>query len=76
MEKPFDLKDLVARLKSRGLPIAEQAAEGVYEDLKGWLNDSAVIHENSLVKSLVPLLLGVADQMVKEQLDKIDGQAG
>jgi len=43
MEKAYDLKDLLGRLKNRGLDVAEDAVEGVFDDVMDWLEESAPI---------------------------------
>jgi hypothetical protein len=72
VEKAFDLKALVARLQASGLPVAEDAAELLYKELSKWLSDSAQLHDNALVKAVLPPLLAVVDPLVLSQIDKID----
>lgn len=76
MEKPFDLKDLEARLKARGLVAVEGLAEIVAEEVFEWTEASALIHPNILVKSVVPAAIAVAKPLAKGWIDKIDGQPG
>jgi hypothetical protein len=76
MEKPFDLKDLEARLKARGLTEVEGLAEIVAEEVFDWTEQSALIHPNILVKSVVPAAIAVAKPLAKGWIDKIDGQEG
>lgn len=76
MEKPFDLKDLEARLKARGLTAVEGLAEIVAEEVFEWTEASALIHPNILVKSVVPAAIAVAKPLAKGWIDKIDGQPG
>lgn len=76
MEKPFDLKDLEARLKARGLTAVEGLAEIVAEEVFEWTSASAAIHPNMLVKSVVPAAIAVAKPLAKGWIDKIDGQPG
>lgn len=76
MEKPFDLKDLEARLKARGLTAVEGLAEIVAEEVFDWTEQSALIHPNILVKSVVPAAIAVAKPLAKGWIDKIDGQEG
>lgn len=76
MEKPFDLKDLEARLKARGLTSVEGLAEIVAEEVFEWTSASAAIHPNMLVKSVVPAAIAVAKPLAKGWIDQIDGQPG
>lgn len=76
MEKPFDLKDLEARLKARGLTAVEGLAEIVAEEVFDWTSESADIHPNMLIKSIVPAAIAVAKPLAKGWIDKIDGQEG
>ena len=76
MEKPFDLKDLEARLKARGLTAVEGLAEIVAEEVFEWTSASALIHPNILVKSVVPAAIAVAKPLAKGWIDQIDGQPG
>lgn len=75
MEKAYDVKDLVARLKSKGLDIAEDVAEMAIKELLDWVVESATISKNSydnLVIAIIPMLEA---EMLK-QIDKIDGKVG
>lgn len=76
MEKPFDLKDLEARLKARGLTAVEGLAEIVAEEVFEWTEASALIHPNMLIKSIVPAAIAVAKPLAKGWIDQIDGQPG
>lgn len=75
MEKPFDAKALVAKLKARGLDIAEDAAKIVIEETCDWLQESIVLSENKfddLAGPFIPELKKAA----LDQADKIDGKVG
>lgn len=75
MEKPFDTKELLADLKVAGLPIAEEGAEKVVEVLFAWLEKSALIHPNALVKAAIPLVIQVVKPVAATELNKIDGDS-
>lgn len=72
MEKAYDLKALVEKLKAKGLDVAEDAAKIVVEESFAWVEESAKL-------SATPyddLLIAVIPVMKKEVLkavDKIDG---
>lgn len=75
MEKPFDSKDLVERLKAQGLPAAEAVVEKVAEAVFGWTEESIAIHPNPYVKFALPVVAQVKVLALKE-IDKIDGVEG
>ncbi len=76
MEKPFDLKDLEERLKARGLTAVEGLAEIVAEEVFDWTKDSAAIHPNVIIKSVIPAAIDIAKPLAKGWIDKIDGVEG
>lgn len=73
MEKPFDTKDLAAKLLAAGLPVAEEAAEKAAAVLFTWLEESAAVHPNALVKAAIPLVIQVVKPIAATELAKIDG---
>ena len=79
MEKPYDIKDLGARLKAKGLTIVGEAAEAVatvvYQETKEWLKDSAKLSKTPYDDMAVPYLDNL-DPLVMPKIDKIDGQEG
>lgn len=75
MEKAYDLKDLVAKLKDKGLDLAEEAAKIVFEASLDWAAESAVKSENK-IDDFVVGLLPLAKSHILAQIDKIDGEVG
>lgn len=75
MEKAYDLKALGEKLKAKGLVVAEDAAEQVYEEVKAWFEESAKLSETPY-DDMALIVLPQIDILVKKQLDKIDGQEG
>lgn len=75
----YDLKALGLKLKDKGLPIVEEAAEAaavqVYLALKEWLQEEAIKSENKIDDVVAPFLAQL-DPMVLPLIDKIDGQVG
>lgn len=71
MEKAYDLKDLGARLKAKGLVEAEDLAGAVYKEFKAWLKESAPLSENKYDDILAPFI-DQLDAIVLPQIDKID----
>ncbi|HEY9705663.1 MAG TPA: hypothetical protein V6C58_24705 [Allocoleopsis sp.] len=76
MEKAFDTKVLVEDLKAAGLPMAEDLAKKGLEVFLNWTVKSAAIHDNALVKTIVPIAVASIKPVLEEQVDKIDGQVG
>jgi hypothetical protein len=73
--KAYDLKALVAKLKSHGLEVAEEGAEVVAKSVFEWLEESAKVSENKyddLALAVLPLIKPIA----LKQIDKIDGVEG
>lgn len=75
MEKPFDPKDLVAKLKDKGLDIAEESAKLVVESVLDWVSESVVMTENK-VDDFALAVIPAVKPFVMGQIDKIDGQVG
>lgn len=73
MEKAFDKQELVKELAAVGLPVAEVGAEKVVEALFVWLEKSALLTTNGIVKTAIPLALAVLRPIVATELNKIDG---
>ena len=71
MEKAYDPKLLLEKLKEEGLEVAEDAAESVYSAVKNWLVHSAKISANPIDDILVSLVDHI-DELVLEQIDKIN----
>jgi len=76
MEKPFDRKDLEARLKAKGLEKVEGLAETVAIEVLAWAEESCNIHPNLLVKSVGAPAVGIIKPILMGQIDKIDGVEG
>jgi len=75
MEKAYDLTDLVDKLKTRGIDVAETAAKGLVQETFKWLTESAVISETPY-DNLVAPLYPVAEKAILEGIDKWDGEKG
>lgn len=74
MEKPFDLKDLAARCKAQGMPMAEDMLQKITKEVFAWASDSCAM-KGGMFAVAVPLLPLVSEQILKLE-DKIDGQEG
>jgi hypothetical protein len=76
MEKAFDLKDLEARLKAKGLVAVEGLAEVVANEVFEWAEASCLIHENAFVKAIGVQAIQIVKPLAMGAIDKIDGQPG
>lgn len=76
MTKAFDTQVLTERLKAQGLPVLEDTAEKVVIVLLDWVKESALLHENLIVKAVVPAAIDTVKPLALTQVDKIDGQVG
>jgi len=75
MEKAYDTKALVEKLKGRGLDLAEDAAGIALEEVLAWFEESARMSENKyddLVIAIIPML----KEEALKQIDKIDSKQG
>lgn len=75
MEKAYDIKELGNKLKGKGLDIAEESLLIVWEETIDWIKESAAKSEtpyDDMAMVIVPQL----DKLVREQIDKIDGEEG
>jgi hypothetical protein len=76
MVKPFDLEDLQERLKAKGLASVEGLAEIVAVEVFGWLEESCLLHDNVLVKTLGVPAVQILKPMAMGAINKIDGEEG
>jgi len=75
MEKAYDVKVLVEKLKGRGLDLAEGGAVIALEEVMEWVSESAIVSTtpyDDLLSSIFPL---IKVELLK-QIDKIDGEVG
>lgn len=75
MEKAYDIKDLAARLKDRGMDVAEDAAGHALEVVLDWFEASATKSENKYDDLVIAILPMLKEEALK-QIDKIDGEEG
>lgn len=74
MEKAFDTKNLVARLKSKGLTAAEAVLKTVAAETIDWTAESLLLSGKYLA-FLAPVVSGLKPLALKE-IDKLDGVEG
>lgn len=75
MEKAYDLKVLVDKLKVRGLNLGEDAAKGIIEDTLAWVEESAKLSATPY-DDMGLIVLPKLKEMALAQVDKIDGVSG
>lgn len=71
----YDLKDLVSKLKGRGLDVAEEAGKVVVEELVSWLQESAALSATPF-DNIALVILPEIKRLALEVVDKIDGKVG
>lgn len=75
MEKAYDTKALVEKLKAKGMDVAEDAAILAVTEVMAWFKESALLSENKyddLVLGVLPLI----ETEILKLVDKIDGKEG
>lgn len=75
MEKAYDVKALLAKMKDSGLDLVENEVGLFYKNLKEWVQESAVLSENKIDDVIAPFV-GQLDPILLPLIDKIDGQEG
>jgi hypothetical protein len=75
MEKAYDVKELMNKLKGRGLNLGEDAAKGLLEDVLGWVEESAKLSATPY-DDMGLIVLPKLKEMALAQIDKIDGVSG
>ncbi len=75
MTKAFDLANLIARLKAKGLTAAEAALKIVAGETLDWVSESLLMSDNSILKFAAPIVAGLKP-IVLGEIDKIDGVKG
>jgi len=73
MVKAYDAKELVNVLKSKGLDVAEDAANILLESVFEWLEESIKL-SSTPYDDMALLLLPKIKEGAAKQIDKIDGK--
>lgn len=76
VQKAYDPKELVKKLKSKGLDLAEDSAIIVIETTNEWAQESANLGTKPFVDGMVLMAGPPLTKFLKEQADKIDGKEG
>lgn len=74
MNKPFDFKDLIAKLEAQGLPLLEKDVKLLTSCVLDWTGESCVL-QGGLVAMIAAGIPFVKEQILKIE-DKIDGIDG
>lgn len=75
MEKAFDLMALKAKLDAKGVPVLEDAAQILVNEVLDWVQESVVLTENKfddVAMAFVPMV----KTMIAPTIDQIDGKQG
>lgn len=75
MENAYDFKVLAAKLKDKGLDVAEELVKMMVVETIVWLDESAVASPNVYDDLGRPVLPLIKNEILK-LADKIDGQVG
>lgn len=71
MERAYDVKDLVAKLKAQGIEVAEEGAKAAFEAVWAWIGESAQLSATQL-DDMIWGFAQPAKPYILEQLDKIN----
>lgn len=74
MLKPFDRIELQKRLEKNGVTAAEKVAEIIVVEVLQWVEDSCMIHENSIVRAIGAPAVKVIRPLALQAVDQIDGK--
>lgn len=75
MEKAYDLKVLVEKLKAKGLDVAEETAKVIVSETLDWVQESAPKSPTN-IDDIVAMAIPFVKPKILEAIDKIDGQVG
>lgn len=75
MQNPYNPKELVLKLKARGLDIAEESAKVLAEEVFSFLDESARLSPTPYDDMLL-IILPMIKEKAMEAIDKIDGTIG
>lgn len=75
MTKAYDVKDLLEKLQSKGLNVAEEAAKVLVEEVLAWVSESAALSENK-IDDLVAVIVPVVKPYILKAVDSIDKVEG
>lgn len=70
---PWDVKALGKRLETKGLTAGEEVLRIFANELLDWAVESCMLSENTMLKFLAPIIMGVKPTIMAE-IDKVDGK--
>ena len=73
MDKPFQVTDLVEKLKAKGLPVVEEMAKDIEESVIEWIEESVKMTPSPLDDLAIPVIMALKP-LIDAQIDKIDGK--
>lgn len=73
MNKAYDLKELGNSLKGKGLDVAEESLNILFDSVVEWVEESAKISATPY-DDIAMLVMPQLKKLVKEAIDKIDGE--
>jgi hypothetical protein len=71
----YELSKLAEKMKSKGLEVAEDAAQVALDAVVEWVQEGAVESANKVDDVIVPLMAALKP-MADQAIDKIDGEVG
>lgn len=74
--KAYDPKELVKKLKSKGLDILEESAKELIEGVSEWAEESAKLAQHGIVDAVVLVAAPQLKKIGLDVADKIDGKEG
>ncbi len=72
--KPYSIQALVAKFKSKGLDIAEEAAVEAIRSVTEWAQESAQMGQKPIVDAVVLIAAPQLEKVLIDLADKIDGE--
>ena len=75
MEKAYDLKELGNVLKGKGLDVAEESLNIVFDSVIEWFKESAKLSATPY-DDMAMVIMPQLEKLVKDAIDKIDGEEG
>ena len=75
MEKAYDVKVLLEKLKSKGLDVAEESAKVLFESVVEWVEESAKLSATPY-DDMGLIVLPQIKKLALEAIDQIDGKEG
>ena len=75
MEKSYDLKELGNVLKGKGLDVAEESLNIVFDSVIEWFKESAKLSATPY-DDMAMVIMPQLEKLVKDAIDKIDGEEG